>query len=139
MNYDTASPDELRQASYEMQRQAQETGRRFNWADRQRADNGRRPPVAIPINMSAVDWDDVQRHYRVANARREIDREAETSGLAERWRADDERARKSAEGERELTKYWNSLEGSGPLGRLMAGKNVELHDPNIDRPKGRVT
>jgi hypothetical protein len=135
MNYD--DPYELRQAAFEMARRAQETGRRFNWAERQQADNERRPPVAIPINMAAIDHEALQQHYRVANARRAIDREAEASGLAAQWFADDQRARRTQEAEVALGKYWSSLEGSGPLGRLMAGKNGELHAADIDLPKGR--
>jgi hypothetical protein len=135
VDFDTASPSELQ--AFEMQRRAQETGRRFNWAERQQADNERRPPVPVPINMAAVDYESVQRHYRVADARRAIDREAEASGLAAQWRAGDARARRTQEAEVELEHYFSSLGGSGPLGRLLSGKNVELHDPNIDRPKGR--
>jgi hypothetical protein len=136
MDYDSASPDELRQAAYEMQRKAAATGDAYRWAAQQQEAAVKRS-IAVPVNMAALDHEALQRHYRVANARSVIEREAEASGLAAQWRADDQRARRTQEAEAELGRYFSSLEGSGPLGRLMAGKNVELHDPNIDRPKGR--
>jgi hypothetical protein len=136
MDYDRASPDELRHAAYDMQRRAAETGNTYRWAQQQQETAVKRS-IAVPVNMSGIDHEALQHHYRVANARRAIDREAEASGLAAQWRADDQRARRTQEAEVELERYFSSLEGSGPLGRLMAGKNVELHDPNIDRPKGR--
>jgi hypothetical protein len=127
MDFDRATPDELRQASYEMQRQAQETGRRFNWAERQQADNGRRPTIPVPLGAgSSIDWAEAALTRKRAQARRELTTALEESGLAARWRADDERARKSAEGERELERYFSSLEGSGALGGLLSNKNTML-------------
>jgi hypothetical protein len=133
MDYDSASPEELREASREMMRKAAATGDAYRWAAHQQEAAVNRS-IAVPINMAAVDHEALQRHYRVSNARRAIDRELEASGLAQQWRADDERARKTEQ----FARYFSSLEGSGPLGRLMSGKSAcELHDADIDQRKGR--
>jgi hypothetical protein len=136
MNYD--DPYELRQAAHEMQRRAAETANTYRWAQQQQADAVKRS-INVPINMSAVDPEALQQHYRVVNARRAIDQDAEASGLAAQWRADDARALRTQEGERELERYFGSLEGAGALGRLMSGKvdNPELHAADIDQRKRR--
>jgi hypothetical protein len=137
MNYDLATADELVAEAREARRRAEETARTYGWAAQQQ-DAAVKRSIAVPINMSAVDPEALQQHYRVASARRAIDREAEASGLAAQWRADDQRAQRSQEAEAELAKYWSSLEGSGALGRLMSGKiDPELHAADIDQRKGK--
>jgi hypothetical protein len=137
MDYDSASPDELRQAAYEMQRKAAATGDAYRWAQDQQAAAVNRL-IPVPVDMAAIDHEALQQHYRVANARRAIDRECEATGLAQQWRADDQRVRRTQEAEAELAKYWSSLEGSGALGRLLAGKgDPELHAADIDQRKGK--
>jgi hypothetical protein len=111
MDYDSASPDELRQAAYEMQRRAQETARTYSWAQQ-----AQQPAAftAIPINnMSSVDWEEVQLNRRRAEARKTLDNALQETGLTERWR-------KTDQANAELKEYFASdVYKTGALGKLM--------------------
>jgi hypothetical protein len=111
MDYDSATPDQLRQASYEMQRRAQETARTYSWAQQVQ-----QPAAFVPIpinNMSSIDFEEAALIRKRAAARRELGKALEQSGLAERWR-------KTDQADAELKEYFAS-DGyrTGAIGRLM--------------------
>ena len=126
MDFDTASPDDLMRESREMMRKAAATGDMHRWAAQQQEAAVKRS-IPIPVgDLGNIDWQEAELIKKRASARRELGNALEQSGLTERWRS-----------EAALETYFSSLEGSGPLGRLMAGKRdcPELHAANIDQRK----
>lgn len=108
MNYD--NPDELRREAFELRRKAAATINNYRWAAQPAAADDR-SVVPIPINMNAVDWDEVRLARRRVEARKVLDNALEETGLARQWAQTEEAARSRA-----------ALEGTGALGRLLSNK-----------------
>ena len=104
-----APPDKLLRQAQEVRARARATQDRFSWA----VDNGRRPPVPVPLGAGAVDWEEAALTRKRAAARRELGNALEQSGLAERWR-------KTDQAEAELKEYFaGDAYRTGSLGQLM--------------------
>jgi hypothetical protein len=113
MNYDLATADELVAEAREARRRAEETARTYKWAEHQQADNGRRPPIPVPLGAGAVDWEEAALTRKRAAARRELDNALEQSGLAERWR-------KTDQADAEVQQWFASdVYKTGAIGKLM--------------------
>jgi hypothetical protein len=108
-----APPDKLLWQAEEVRARARATRDRFSWAEQQQVDNGRRPPIPVPLGAGAVDWEEAALTRKRAAARRELGNALEQSGLAERWR-------KTDQADAELKEYFAS-DGyrTGAIGRLM--------------------
>jgi hypothetical protein len=116
MNYDLATADELMAEARMARQRAEETARKYSWSAQQQADNGRQPPIPVPINMAAVDWEEAALIRKRAAARRELGNALEQSGLAERWR-------KTDQADAELKEYFASdTYKTGALGKLIGVK-----------------
>jgi hypothetical protein len=112
-DFDLMSADELVAEARAARRRAEEIGRTYSWAAQQQTDNGRRPPIPVPLGAGAVDWEEMNLARRRAEARKTLGRELETSGLAERWR-------KTDQADAEVQQWFASdVYKTGAIGKLM--------------------
>jgi hypothetical protein len=113
MDFDLMSADELVAEARAARRRADETARRFNWAQQQATDNGRRPPIPVPLGAGAVDWEEASLIRKRAAARRELDNALEQSGLTEKWR-------KAEQADAEVQQWFASdVYKTGAIGKLL--------------------
>jgi hypothetical protein len=113
VDYDLLTADQLVAEAREARRRAEETARTYKWAEHQQVDNGRRPPIAVPLGSGNVDWEEAALTRKRAAARRELDNALEQSGLAERWR-------KTDQADAEVQQWFASdTYKTGGLGKLM--------------------
>jgi hypothetical protein len=113
MDYDLLTADQLRAEARMARQRAEETARKYSWSAQQ-TDSKR--PIPIPINdVTGIDWEEVTLNRRRAEARKTLGAALQESGLPQKWA-------KQETAEREMADYFNSMEGSGALGRMLSNK-----------------
>jgi hypothetical protein len=103
----------LRKQAAQARVRAAEIEREYGWA-RAQARSQPPPPLSSVLSDGPIDAREFLAAKKRVAARRMLDREMEASGIAERWRADEARQRRTEETEQHAA----DLKAAGALGQL---------------------